>query len=260
MTTSSKPVNGAHRPNGWLRRSHRWLGVGLALFLLLLSCTGIALNHSDDWNLDSNYVSWPWLLDAYGIRAPALSANFSDREHHAALLGQRLYFDEREIADGVGALTGLIVTGELAMVTSGDRAFVLTMDGELVEQLDVSPRLPGAIERLGRMGERAVISSTGRNFRSDSDLSGFEAWSGSDGDDVAWSRASPLPAPLLISLQDQYRGRGLTIERLLIDIHSGRIVGTVGPLLMDLVALLLIVLSLTGLTMWMRASRPGNGS
>jgi hypothetical protein len=153
-----------------------------------------------------------------------------------------------------------VAIGDLAVVTSGDRAFVLTIDGELVEQLDVSPLLPGAIERLGRLGDRAVISSTGRNFRSDSDLSGFEAWSGSDGDDVAWSRASPLPAPLLISLQDQYRGRGLTIERLLSDIHSGRIVGTVAPLLMDLVALLLIVLSLTGLTMWMRASRPGNGS
>ena len=48
-------------------------------------------------------------------------------------------------------------------------------------------------------------------------------------------------------LEAAWRGRGLTVERLLLDLHSGRILGEAGPLLMDLVAVFLIVLSLSGL-------------
>ena len=48
-------------------------------------------------------------------------------------------------------------------------------------------------------------------------------------------------------LEAAWRGKGLTVERVLLDLHSGRILGKVGPLLMDLVAVFLIVLSLSGL-------------
>jgi uncharacterized iron-regulated membrane protein len=36
------------------------------------------------------------------------------------------------------------------------------------------------------------------------------------------------------------------------DIHSGRIVTITGPYLMDAVAILLIILSITGVVMWLR--------
>lgn len=260
MNTSSTPANGTSRQNGWLRRGHRWLGIGLSLFVLLLSCTGIALNHSDNWGLGNRYVSWNWLLDAYGMRAPAPSASFSDSEHHAALLGKRLFFDQREIADGVDVLTGVVVIGKLALVTSDDSAFVLTTAGELVERLDLSQQLPGAIDRAGRLGESAVIFSGTASYQSDTGLSGFVQTNAVAHGDVAWSSPASLPASLLASIQDQYRGRGLTVERLLSDVHSGRIVGGSGPLFMDAVAFLFILLSATGLYMWLRSSGRKNGN
>ncbi len=39
----------------------------------------------------------------------------------------------------------------------------------------------------------------------------------------------------------------MTIERLLLDLHSGRILGQTGRLLMDVIAVFLIVLSLSGI-------------
>ncbi len=259
MTTSNKQADNGRRNRGWLRRGHRWLGIGLALFVLLLSCTGIALNHSGDWNLGGRYLSWSWLLNAYGIEAPAPYASFSDRGHYAALLGQRLYFDQHEIAEGVEVLTGVIVTGELALVTTDHVAYVLTINGDLVEHLDLSQFLSVAIEKAGRLNDRVVIASTESRYRSDTGITHFELWS-EPYDDVAWSQASPLPTARLTLLQDQYRGRGLSVERLLIDIHSGRFVGRVGPMFMDLVALLLIVLSATGLLLWIRRSGRKNGA
>jgi hypothetical protein len=57
---------------------------------------------------------------------------------------------------------------------------------------------------------------------------------------------------MLDSLQGQYRGRGLSFERVIADVHSGRIVTITGPYLMDAVAILLIILSITGIAMWLR--------
>ena len=63
---------------------------------------------------------------------------------------------------------------------------------------------------------------------------------------------------MLESLSRDYRGRGLSWERLLADLHSGRILGAAGTYFMDFIALSLIVLSMTGLFQW-RRRRNGNG-
>ena len=88
---------------------------------------------------------------------------------------------------------------------------------------------------------------------SDADIGSFEPAAGTD--DIEWSKASDVPPALLESLRLLYRGRGLTIERVVADIHSGRIVGLAGPYFMDLVAILLIVLGISGLVIWLRPRR-----
>ena len=47
-----------------------------------------------------------------------------------------------------------------------------------------------------------------------------------------------------------YLANILTLERVLLDLHSGRIMGAVGPWIMDAAAILLLVLALTGIWMW----------
>ena len=51
----------------------------------------------------------------------------------------------------------------------------------------------------------------------------------------------------------QYRGEGVTLEKLLLDIHTGAIVGLPGKILSDLTALALLFLTGTGLyNLWRR--------
>ena len=107
MTLSRRQANGNARLRIWLRRGHRWLGVVLVLFVLLLGVSGIALNHASDWGLDRRHLDWPWLLDAYGIQAPAPTASFADGDLRATLIGERLFLDDEEIAEGVTGLAGL---------------------------------------------------------------------------------------------------------------------------------------------------------
>lgn len=252
MTTSRRKGSGIRQKGSWLRRGHRWLGAVAALFVLILSATGMALNHSSDWRLDSRFVTSRWLLDSYGVRVPDVSASFTDRGHRATLVGARLYLGEREIAGDVDALTGLVALDPLLVVTSRQQVLLFTTDGELVERMSLASDLSGNIERAGRAGDQPVIVAAGRSYQADGDVTKFVPWQNVDSAGIDWSMQSPPPLALMNLIEEQYRGRGLSIERLLADVHSGRVVGIIGPYVMDAVAILLIILSLSGLLLWLR--------
>jgi hypothetical protein len=252
MNTSENRTSTVFQNGNWLRRSHRWLGVAIAIFVVFLSCTGVALNHSSDWKLDDRYIASRWLLDAYGIRAPSVSASFSDGRHRVTLLGQRLYLDDREVAESVESLTGMVTLGSMVLVTSRDRAFLITADGELIERIDLSMQLGEAVERIGRAKDQAIISSAGATYVANADITSFERRGDNATTDIAWSESSAPPDSLLKSLEAQYRGQGLSIGRFIADLHSGRVVTIVGPYLMDMVAVLLVILSITGIVLSMR--------
>ena len=244
----------------WLRRVHRWFGLAALLFVLFLSVTGIALNHTSAWHLDERYLGWSWLLDAYGIEAPAPSASFAAGDHRATLVGGRLYMDGRELARGIEVLAGMVATGDLVVVASEKDAFLLTAKGELVERMSLRETLPTTIAALGIANDRVVLRSGNAVFRFDEQLVTPEPWVADVPAGVRWSTSTPPAPDQLAAIEDLYRGRGVTVERLLKDLHSGRILTRFGPLFMDAIAVLLILLSLTGLLMWMQRGGFGNGN
>ena len=219
-------TRGNRRPPRWFRRGHRWVGVSLLVFVLFLAVTGITLNHSADFGLDRRYISWSWVLDAYGMGPP---------EPYA----------------------GKVMLGSLVVVGDGQRAHVLLASGELVESIDLGASLSGSIERVGRIGDRAVLQSGDNLYRSDADVTTFEAWAGGAATDVSWSAEVEPDAEGLEALQTAWRGQGVTVERFLLDLHSGRILNFPGTLLMDIVAACMILLGISGLVL---ARRRGNGN
>ena len=252
MTKSATQPEEKRRRRKWIRRTHRWLGLWSALFVLLLSVTGIALNHGNEWQLDRRYVSWNWLLDFYGIHAPSPAVSYADRGHRATQLGMRIYFDGLELGRQAQSLTGIAVLGPLTVVTSDSDVFVLTRNGDLVQLIELGQEMSAPIDRLGRMGDRPVVESRGEFLLGDAEVSEFRPWLDPDLAAVTWSVASAAPAEDIEHLQVAYRGRGLTVERVLADLHSGRIVSIGGALLLDIIGVGLILLSVTGLIVWFR--------
>lgn len=62
-----------------------------------------------------------------------------------------------------------------------------------------------------------------------------------------------LPPDVPQDMAEQYRGKGITLERLILDIHSGNIIGLPGKIISDLAALAIIFLCLSGLyNLWKR--------
>ena len=209
-----------------LRRVHRWVGATLLLFVVFLSVSGIAVNHASDFGLDRKYISWSWLLEAYGMKAPAPYA-------------------------------GMVSLEQLVVVGDGQRVHLLLESGELIESIDLGANLSGDIVRVGSAGDRAILDSGGILYRSDKDVTLFEPWAAGTEHQIRWSgEVDPDTAGLEV-LQMAWRGQGLTVERVLLDLHSGRILALPGRLLLDLVAIAMIMLSITGLVLSRIRARNG---
>ena len=68
--------------------------------------------------------------------------------------------------------------------------------------------------------------------------------------DTPWEKGSASPA--LIELLGKFRGKGLSVERVIIDIHSGRFLGKYGIWIIDVVAIFFLVLSTSGWCVWFK--------
>lgn len=255
MQTSGNKAKSSRRPGSPLPAWHRWLGGLTVAFVLSLSITGIALNHGAALRLDARHIDWPWLLNLYGIDPPTITTSYSDGRHRATLLDGRLYLHQQLISETEAALAGLVQQDGILVVATSDRVLLFTPSGERIDAIDLGDQLGGPIQSIGLYQDRAVIRTEREAFIADASLAQFGPLAVGSDIEVQWVQASDVETSLAEALQRDAIGRGLTLERVLIDMHSGRIAGPVGVWLMDIAALALIFLSISGLVLWWRRQK-----
>lgn len=248
-----------HRKQRFKLRSfyvwHRYMGITVALLVLLIAVTGLLLNHTEQLALDARHVQWNWILEWYGIRAPDQMTSFDIGDRRVTLMGEHLYLDDVEIRGEFQRLTGGVAVDGLFVVAVDDRLLLLSTDGALVESLDAMDGIPAGVQAVGRDGDQQLVLKTALDlYTTDADFLKWRHWDG-DTSAIAWARAQPTDPVLKQALQSHYRGEILPLERVMLDLHSGRFFGRFGPLLMDLSAVLLLLLCLSGAWMWFKRRR-----
>jgi len=231
---------------------HRRVGIVAALLVLVLSVTGLALNHTERLGLDERFATAGWLLDWYGIRAPDVSVTYTAGGSRVTLLGDRLYLDAGVLPGHFGRLAGAVASAGFIAVAADGEILVLTPDGQLVDRMGAESGIPPDVDALGLGPDGAVFLRAGEAMYS-ARIDTLD-WSRSPDDDtgIRWSAPGSLPAGEFEALQADFRSRILPVERVILDVHSGRIAGKFGTLLMDGAAVLLLLLALTGSWLWLR--------
>jgi hypothetical protein len=232
---------------------HRYGGICSAVLIIFICVTGLALNHTDDLELGSVPVDAEWLLDAYGIATPPINS-FAFGTISASQIDSNLYYGTTALPGKFSALTGVTQSGDRVIIATANELILLTRDGAAIETLEAYMGIPTGIRRIGLDAEQgAVVSTASGDWHSDSELTNWEILT--DTKTTVWSEPVALPVDLQQQLKTLYRGQGLSVERVLLDLHSGRIFGPAGPLLADLVAVVFILLALTGIWMWFKTRR-----
>lgn len=230
-----------------MHRWHRRVGAVIGAIALLLAITGILLNHSEWLGLAHRTIDRPWLLALYGIEQPTAVAYPVGDLWVSHWGGNQLYLQQREVSFCQPPLSGAVLWQGQIVAACADGLVLLTPKGEVIERVGTIYGLPLPITGLA-VADQLYLQAADGVYRADLDA-------------LQWDRAqadpetvvpSPLPVSLATPLGKKLAGAELTLERVVADIHSGRILGGAGVWLADLAALGLVFLGGSGLWLWWR--------
>lgn len=193
---------------------HRWLGILSAVLVLWLSATGIALNHTDVLGLDRWRTSDTRLLRLYGMYPQPPETGYAVAGNWISQAGGKLFFNATPVDDWDAPPVGVATLDGLILVAGERQAVLLTQEGQIVER-----RRSAQLE-----AERDSLET----------------------------RTEALPAALREQIGSAGAGLELSGSRVLADLHSGRVLGRFGTLVMDLAATGFMVLAMSGLWLWWR--------
>jgi len=226
-------------------RWHRRIGFLCALFVLILSVTGLLLNHTSSLKLDSIKIHSSILANLYGLPSPqplALQVNKQWVSHDGS---KQVYLQDKAIAQCSAPLLGAAQHKELLHILCQEELLLLTPAGELLEIITPALGLPLETQALAVLDGQLLLKTA--NGTLNTDLESLQ-WTPVTIAPEHWP--NPQTPPAHLSQQLNAQTPAIDLEQLLLDLHSGRLFGGFGVLVMDLSAVLLIVLSITGFVAW----------
>ncbi len=243
-----------HKFRLFLLRWHRRVGVGIALLVILLVVTGIPLNHTSGWQLDRRAVRAPWLLAHYGIQV-ADPIGYPVGERWIIRAGRHLFLDGVEVGRCASDLVGAVATDQMLVAVCAEELVLLTDDGELIERVGSTYGIPLPMTGVTLAENKLWLQSKARWYQLDLDsLSWTAAGAGSSGS-LRAAGPSTIPPALRGAVSEAMLGESLTVERVLLDLHSGRLFGAAGVWLMDMAGVMLLIIAVSGCYVWL--SKPG---
>ena len=235
----------------FVRHWHARVGVITALFLLFLAISGLALNHTDVLSLAKRDVKATWLMHWYGLKSTIPTQGYFFKDGYLATADGRWVMDGHLLRKGADQpLVGAVTWAETRAIASVETLYLYTPQGQLVDKLSDAELPDKPIKQLGLAGDKLVLETVHGSFVSSDALT----WLQYNGEQPIWSKWQTLPSNELSEVKKAF-APSLPLERIILDLHSGRIFGRYGPLLMDLAALVLIVLSISGVWIYLRIVR-----
>lgn len=234
-----------------LREWHRKLGIISVFFLIFLSLSGIALNHTEGLNLAHKPITATWLLDHYGIKPPSDVRYFADQKVN--ITDRFIWLNETLLIETDSNIISIAELDNFLLILTSDELIIYTLDGQLVDKLNSASGLPDNITAMALTDQHVVVNTPAGYYQSDRDFISWQVVHFVT--EPQWVVETKVNHTELAQAENRYRAQYLNLERIILDAHSGRILGTFGVILMDIVAIILIILSLSGAYIWLRYTR-----
>lgn len=228
---------------------HRYTGLVCAILVLLLAVTGLLLQHGKQLALNQTFVANRALLTHYGV-TPNPVTSYKTSAHWLSHAGRHLYLDGKPLTGEYENILGAAETIFGYAVVAEQRLVLFDNEGRLIETLAAHTGLPEPVLGIGSSRTEAVVMRGSKTYwLPDKD---FMTWTAYQGPHPVWVNPEQTPPELLTTIQAHDLSHTISIERLLLDLHSGRLLGKYGILVMDAAAVGLILLSCSGIWVWLQ--------
>ena len=167
---------------------HRNVGLVAALFVIVLSVSGLLLNHTETLRLDERHVRTAWILDWYGIEPPTSARSVVIGSRQVTLMEDRLYLDTTPLPETFGELIGAVAFSDMLAIAVDGAILLLTQEGELIERLDGTDGVPAGMRAIGRDPAGVIVVRSAHGYyRPDADLLRWSHWKGDEGA-ITWAK------------------------------------------------------------------------
>ena len=224
---------------------HRYIGLGICIFLVHLALTGIFLNHSIGLRLDKTFVTWPWLLNQYNLSVPEPTNIFTIGKNNFSIIDGEVFFNDKPIFMAEEELLGASQNRDTFILASSSTITLISKEGYIINQDNV---LPFIIKNIGIYGDEVVINDSEDKMWSSESINGV--WKLTENMTVQWSKEGSITPANQEKIRKYYVGDGISLEQVILDFHSGAIFQKAGKIFFDIISILLIILSFTGIWLW----------
>lgn len=226
-----------------LNKLHRWVGFGAAIIVVMLCITGIALNHTAELQLAKqpipNWIAKP----VYGAVIVEQQAFSVKGQTLSATAAGELTANHRAISH-CGTLTGVMELQNYLLAACSGKLLVLDEQARLLEEMHLDSLDIGVVSRVYRYGPPGSVVYL------EGEIQALELDPDTMQTRPAPSFASPEPSIHSVAVGYTQPSVELSYERLFLDLHAGRVVGGWGVWLVDLTAISLLLLIITGFLAW----------
>ncbi|MEJ2116187.1 MAG: PepSY domain-containing protein [Gammaproteobacteria bacterium] len=230
-----------------LHKWHRRIGLLASAFIIFLVSTGIVLQHSDELGLPTKHLASGWLLNYYGIK-PNPITTYQLGNQTISHAGYNLYLSGRPIVENVNNLFGVIYLDNQIIIATSNSLIVIDHDGNLFDEIT---KLDGLVESPLGISKSAdqtlILRGITKYWESKNDLYNWQEYNGAH---PKWATPSITLPALRQVIEAHDMSQQISLERFLLDAHSGRIFGKYGIYIIDVAAILLMVLASTGIWLW----------
>lgn len=232
-----------------INQVHKFTGIAVSVFLIHLSITGIFLNHTEDLGLDEKYTASPMILALYNISMPSQEESFSVGNFFISRFGDQVFMDNQPIIKSENPIMGATLSNQILVIAFPNEIFLLTEEGELIEKLTTAIGVPANIQKLGALNSLLLLKASNQVWESNDE---GQEWRVSDSNFNEWSNEVVMPDEKTQQIESYFLGKGVTLEQFFLDLHNGNIIKGFGKWLLDIIAIFLLLISISGVWIWLR--------
>lgn len=238
-------------------RWHRRLGLTILLFVLLLSSTGIILNHPSTFGIDRSYPQSIWLLQPYKNSLVDKANGFLVNHQWIYQQFNQLFIDEQSIGT-CQQLVGVARHSDGLLIACETQWFLIDDNAQLLDTYMPSDFSIKGEYQLANLQDGSLMVGTAKATTAHQSKS----WMLLDLDSYLLTDMTQDQMQLAVTAYNWHvlpseltkTNQNITWQRILLDLHSGRWfgywLGNAAVWVIDLAALILMLLSLSGFWIW----------
>ena len=233
-----------------LRKLHKYLGFTFSLFILHLTLTGILLTYPKTFNIEETYVSNFFILKKYNMDTHREVYELSNIEDEVVIIKNNIYINSKFVDKFNDDIINILYQKKdkqiiiLSKSTIGIYFFEYT-DGELEINDIISLENTKKIKYLGLNLSDGMAFLKNDNEYYNLDKNYLLKLVDDKDKNIEWSNISIMDKKLAKYYLNIHQGRGVSLTRILTELHNGKFFGSIFTLILLFSSLRLIFLTLS---------------